>query len=163
VSAQAPTSGVQLAADGKLPELRLEDAVRTVEGRTKGKAISPLVLFAVLSLSVALSMVAVLVDFNAPNAAQLRRKSDARQRIEANYFPLAAGQGVAKAPERYQRYLAEAVRAHVRGDLRSERWMYNKVLDLLRTERDKFQRGLTGSRERDKELEDLIVVLLSDD
>jgi hypothetical protein len=41
--------------------------------------------------------------------------------------------------------------------------LYNRVLDLLRGERDRFQRGLTGSRERDKILEQQIVILLRDD
>jgi len=116
-----------------------------------------------LSVSVVLSMLTVLVDFNAPDASRLQRKADARRRIEANYFPLVAEHGLVKKPERYQRLLAEASRAFSRGDRPTERRMYSRVLDMLRAERDTFQRGLTGSRERDKELENLITVLLSDD
>lgn len=163
VSAVASASGIQPAADGKLPELQLDDASRTMETAAKGRAISPLVLFSMLSLSVALSMVAVLVDFGGPNVARVQRKAEARRAIEANYFPLVAEHGAVKPPERYQLYLAEATRANARGDRPTERRMYSRVLDLLRTERDKFQRGLTGSRERDKELEALIIVLLTDD
>jgi hypothetical protein len=163
ISAEAAPSAIQPLADGKLPELQLEDASRTLASHTKGRTVSPLVLLAVLSVSVVLSMVTVLVDFNAPNASQLQRKADARRRIEANYFPLVAEHGLVKAPERYQRLLAEASRACSRGDRSTERRMYSRVLDMLRAERDTFQRGLTGSRERDKELENLITVLLSDD
>ena len=163
ISAEAATSTIRPAADGKLPELQLEDTSRTLVGHAKGKVISPLVLLVVLSLSVVSSLVAVLVDFNAPDMARLRRKAEARRRIEANYFPLVAEHGLVKTPERYQRYLAEASRAHARGDRPTERRMYNRVLDLLRAERDRFQRGVTGSSERDKELEALITVLLSDD
>jgi hypothetical protein len=163
VSTAAPSTGIQPAADGKLPELQLEDASRTVEAKAKGKAVSPLVLFSILSLSVALSIAAVLIDFNAPSASRSQRKADVRRAIEAQYFPLAAEHGAVKAPERYQLYLAEATRAYARGDRPTERRMYSRVLDLLRTERDKFQRGLTGSRERDKQLEALITVLLTDD
>lgn len=163
ISAAADVSTIQPSADGKLPELQLEDAARTLEGRPKGKTVSPLILLMVLSLSVALSMALVLVDFGAPSASGARRRNEARQRIEANYFPLATEHGKVTAPERYQRLLAEAARAYTRGDRPLERRMYSRVLDLLRSEHDRFQRGVTGSRERDKQLEELITIVLSDD
>jgi len=163
ITAAAVVSTIQPTADGKLSELQLDDATRTLEGRPKGKSLSPLILLVVLSLSVALSMVAAMVDFSAPDASRSRRRIEARQRIEANYFPLVAEHGKATPPERYQRYLAEAARAYTRGDRPLERRMYNRVLDLLRAERDHAQRGLTGSRERDKQLEELITIVLSDD
>ena len=163
ISAEAAPSSLQRAADGKLPELRLDDGARTLQSDEKHKAVSPLLLFAVLCLSAAFSMVAVMVDFEGPNPVRLREKNEARQKIELNYFPLVADQGRAKPAEPYQRLLAEAARAHARGDRLTERRMYNRVLDLLRGERDRFQRGLTGSGERDKELERQIIILLGDD
>ena len=50
-----------------------------------------------------------------------------------------------------------------RQDDDTERAMYRKVLALLRAERGKFDRGLTGSRTHDKELEKNIAILLSDE
>lgn len=162
ISPEAAASSLQLAADGKLPELHLDDGARTVDADGKGRAVSPLILTAILCLSASFSMVAVLTDFDAPNAAAVRRKAEARQRIEANYFPLVADQGRARPAQTYQRYLAEAARAHARGDPAAERRLYNRVLDLLRAERGRFDRGLTGSPQRDKELERLITSILGD-
>ncbi|MCX7428253.1 MAG: hypothetical protein NTW96_21820, partial [Planctomycetia bacterium] len=56
--------------------------------------------------------------------------------------------------------LREAQRAASRGDRAGERRLYRQVLDLLRAERDRFDKGLTGSRDRDKKLEELISVML---
>ena len=51
--------------------------------------------------------------------------------------------------------------AHSRGDEKAEEKEYRKVLDMLRAERGKHQRGLTGSLDDDKELETCIRTILS--
>jgi len=51
--------------------------------------------------------------------------------------------------------------AHSRGDFKAEHNCYRKVLLMLHAERDVYERGLTGSPTRDKELEEAIAVLLS--
>jgi hypothetical protein len=63
--------------------------------------------------------------------------------------------------EPYQILLRDAQQAYSRGDHRAQRDCYGKVLDLLRAERGSEEKGLTGSRSKDKELEEALLVLLS--
>ena len=81
-----------------------------------------------------------------------------RQKIEDHYF--GSGTLEAKRLEPYQLLLREAQQAQSRGDDKTERKRYHKVLDMLRAERGAEERGLTGSRSKDKELEEAISVLL---
>ena len=72
----------------------------------------------------------------------------------------------------YQRLLREAVQARARGDFKAERLYYKQVLDLLHTEtpegsstqaaRDRLEKGITGSREHDRELEQNILTVLGE-
>jgi hypothetical protein len=115
---------------------------------------NPIVLVGVICMSVALSILGVL--WEAPGSGAANDKAAARQRIQDEYFS-----GYANEPlEPHQEYLREAQRAASRGDRDGERRLYHQVLDLLRAERDRFDKGLTGSRDRDKKLEELISVML---
>lgn len=72
----------------------------------------------------------------------------------------------------YQRLLREAVQARARKDLKGERHYYKQVLDLLHTEtwdgssartaQNRLEKGITGSRDHDRELEQLILKVLGD-
>ncbi len=72
----------------------------------------------------------------------------------------------------YQRLLRKAVQARARGDFKAERLYYKQVLDLLHTEtwdsspghasRAHLEKGITGSRENDHDLEGSVLKMLGD-
>jgi hypothetical protein len=148
------------AEDGKLPELHLKQRQNGRENKVELKttSVNPLVLLGLLTISVALSVGLVLVDFG---PRQDGKKDQARRKIEEYYFPRAGQQ-----PLEYQACLMEAQRAATRGDRQAERRAYERVLDLLRQERplgakaDDREWSLTGD---DRRLKELIAVLLSGD
>ena len=98
-------------------------------------------------------MVLVLLDVGPSSAASSQRKDAMRQTIERRLFRLRTA-SESKDLEPYQVLLREAQRAYTRGDRKTERDDYRKVLDMLRAERGSYEKGLTGSRTSDKELED---------
>jgi hypothetical protein len=158
IVAEPSDSTLPLAADGKLPELRLESDAAGSKSSEDAKSMNPLVLFGIVFLSVALSIAIVLLaqtQMNEPNAEE---KDNARWRIEQEYF--GAGEIDDRNPAPYQVLLRDAHRAHVRGDFQNEEKCYRKVLDMLHAERGTLEKGLTGSRSRDKQLEEAINVLL---
>ena len=158
VTAEAAQSKLEVAEDGNLPSLRLQEGQQAKEPVEKSTSVNPLVLFAVLCMSVALSVLLVSTDIDSQDPFE-SEKARAREVIREEYFanlddtPLAA----------YQLDLREAQRAHARGDFETERELHRKVLKQLRSERGRFGRGLTGSRSRDARLEgQLSTLLLSD-
>ena len=154
VSAEAAQSPLELAEDGKLPELRLEQEAEKTPRGEKGRAINPAVLIGGIALSVVFSLVLLLWEPSASGPGD--DKASARQTIRDNFFAVADDQ----PPLPYQQWLREAQRAASRGDVRTERMLYQRVLDQLRAERGPFDPGLTGSRANDKELEQQIIVIL---
>jgi hypothetical protein len=165
ISAETAQSTIKPAPDGKLPELRLEDKDRAVAEEGKSKSVSPLTLLAIISLSVAASLMLVFVDFEQSQGVNLERKAEARLYIERNYFPNVTDGTIDKnrKPANYQILLTDAQQAYARGDRKTERAKYNRLLDMLRAEREVFQKGLTGSPARDKDLEARITILLGPD
>lgn len=158
ITADTADSALRLAADGKLPTLHLEDDAVTEKPEAKQRSVSPIVMLGLLSFSVVLSVVLALVDWERVEPAGGQQKSAARQRIEDSYF---GADNVGNAGlEPYQLLLREAQRAYTRGDHKVERDNYRKVLEMLRAERGSHERGLTGSRTRDRQLEEAISVLL---
>lgn len=150
---------IQPAADGKLPELRLVEGQRADTAKKTGKSVSPIVLVAVLCMSVGLSVAMVFLGSGDGDDSELAaRKVQTRQAVAEEYFSSLDNKG--QAP--YQTYLREAKLAHSRGDFEDEREWYRKVLGLLREERSQLQRSLTGSQARDKKLEEYISTLLSE-
>ncbi|MCX7428278.1 MAG: hypothetical protein NTW96_21945, partial [Planctomycetia bacterium] len=143
VTADAAASTLRLAEDGKLPELRLREDEKRAASDKKPSSMNPIVLVGVICMSVALSILGVL--WEAPGSGAANDKAVARRQIQDEYFS-----GYANEPlEPYQECLREAQRAASRGDRAGERRLYRQVLDLLRAERDRFDKGLTGSRDRD--------------
>jgi len=159
ITAEAADSTLRLAADGKLPELHLEEGKGTQKQEAKARSINPLVMLGALSMSVVMSVILALVDVDSPQQVGVPQKNHARQTIEDNYFGSGNLDNKDLAP--YQVLLRAAQRAHARGDVKTERAQYHKVLDMLRAERGTHEKGLTGSRSRDKDLEEAISVLLS--
>ena len=158
ITIEASTSNLALAEDGKLPELRLQEGQQT-EAKKQGSGMNPLLLIGLLCLSVAMSIVLVFMG-DAPGGSSVNQdKAHARFEIEDKFFFTERNAPV----EPYQKLLREAKQACSRGDRRTEKECYRKVLDMLRVERGEFDRGLTGSRSRDAELEGYVTILLRGD
>jgi hypothetical protein len=167
VSAETAKSNFQLAADGQLPCLQLQEGEGKAKAEVKSRSVHPLVVLGALGLSLALSVGLVLMDAeSSPNRS--KKQEEALKVIDAKYFG-SAERGLAP----YQVYLREAQQARSRGDRKAERQYYRKVLDLLRVEprdggaspsqrSDGLEPGLTGSRENDRQLERQISILLGD-
>lgn len=156
IATDAARSTIAPSADGKLPELRLHETEEAKTAEKKGGSLSPFVLLVTLVVGVGMAIVLVLVDVAPEDTSAQSAKQRAREIIDAEYFVSVAD----KPLERYQIYLSEAQIAHSRRDFRAEREYYRRVLDMLRAERTQ-DRGLTGSRTRDRRLEEQISILLS--
>jgi hypothetical protein len=159
VTAEAAESTLRLAADGKLPELSLEEVGgQRQESQTASR--SPLFLFLIVGVSVVSSVLLFLVDWGPSTASLTQHKAAMRQKLEEQYF--GSDNLDNKSLEPYQRLLRDAQRAHTRGEYSVERRKYRRVLEMLREERGSLEKGLTGSRTRDKELEEILSVLLTE-
>ena len=158
IAADAAQSTLRLAADGKLPKLQMEESLVKDKSETGTRTLNPLVILGGLGMSVVLSAVLVLTGMDSSGDSGLAQKTQMRQLIEEQYF--GPGDADGRGLEPYQFLLREAQRAYARGDHKAEREQYRKVLDLLRAERDIQEKGLAGSRSRDKALEEAIAVLL---
>jgi len=156
ISAEAARSSLQLAADGKLPELHLSDGNKTDAAEKKTSSLSPLALIAIVASSLLTTVMIFLFGGTAP-ANNAEAQANAWRQIEADYFSDPAGNDL----NPYNSMLREARRAHQSHDLKTERELLSNVRDLLRVERDAGAKGLTGSRGRDRKLEEYITVLLN--
>jgi hypothetical protein len=154
IPAEAAQSKLKPADDGKLPGLQLHESA---DGGRQAKAqgTNPLVLIGVLCLSVVSTMVIVFSNSSTPDRSSDDERVKARTQISRDYFTELDNQPL----KPYEIYLRDAQQAHVRGDKKTERAMYHKVLELLRAERLPGE-SLTGTVQRDKELEDCLVTLL---
>jgi hypothetical protein len=148
-------SAAALASDGRLPELKLQEGkARRAPG--EAEATNPLVMAGVLCLSFVMSTALVLIDFESPNAGASDR-AQARQRL-AEFYQQSNG-----PLEPYQQYLRDAQRAHSRGDNAMERQRYRRVLQLLRAEGRSRYSSVTRSPSGDRELEQLLATLMSEE
>ncbi len=160
IAAEAAESTLKPAEDGKLPELRLREPGQTAEKEAGSGGMSPLVLFGLLSLSVVVSLVLVFAPTDSQTPTKRSARKQARETIQDKFF---TDQGSPGPERQYQVYLREAQQEYARGDFKREREFYRRVLGLLRAERgSKFDEGLTGSQDRDRELEEQIMILLSE-
>ncbi|NLE36673.1 MAG: zf-TFIIB domain-containing protein, partial [Pirellulaceae bacterium] len=126
VSAEAAQSPLKLAKDGRLPELMLEQEEEKTTRGEKGRAMNPALLIGGVALSVVFSLVLLLWEPSASDPGD--DKARARQTIRDNFFAVADD----RPPLPYQQWLREAQRAASRGDARTERMLYQRVLDQLR-------------------------------
>lgn len=159
IAAEAAQSGLKLAEDGKLPTLRLKESGQeeTKEPGTGGT--HPLLLLIALAFSAITTVVLLFLPTDADSSSTAVEKQAARREIEESYIS-GMDKDADLAP--YQIHLREALQAHARRDFAEERRHYRRVLDMLRAERGRFDRGLTGSPARDETLEKLITTLLSE-
>jgi hypothetical protein len=155
ITAEAAQSTLKLAEDGKLPELRLREAGEAPVKESRSRGMNPLVLFGLLAFSVVASVVLVFAPTESQSPTKLNDKREAQRIIEQDYLGLDSS-----APaEQYQTWLREAYQARLRRDTKQERDLYRRVLGLLRAERGTSEQGLTGSPQKDRELERLLILL----
>lgn len=159
IATEAAQSGLKLAEDGKLPSLRLREAGRVEAKEAGSSGANPLLLFGALAFSLIATVILVFLPTETDTPGKATEKQAARREIEENYIA-SMDKEATLAP--YQIHLREALQARSRRDFTEERWRYRRVLDMLRAERGKFDRGLTGSPAKDETLEKLITTLLSD-
>jgi hypothetical protein len=157
VTTETTQSALKPAEDGKLPELQLREFGEAPAQKARSRGMNPLVLFGLLAVSLAATVLLVLMPTDGQDATTLREKQQARGIIQSEYF----GGGTVPL-EPYQRWLREAHQAHVRGDAKREQDLYKRVLSLLRVERSGSDQWLTGSPTSDEQLRQQIETLLSE-
>jgi len=149
-----------LAPDGSLPNLHLEERTGEEREKEKKRSSNPLLLILVLSGSLLTSLILLFVDTSSVGQGSAEQKLQARQTLAAEYY---SHLNPNKPLAEYQRLLREAHWAHSRGDFKREKELYRQVLLLLYAERGRnTYTGLTGSRARDQQLEELLRILLKD-
>ena len=146
---------MKLTAEGKLPELALSETTSRKPAKTESNT-SPLVLGLVLVGSTLMSILLLVADFEGGSASS-ETLDDAREKLKTFYV---SETGPLKP---YQVLLREAQLARGRGDGKSERELYWRVRDLLRSEQEnRFTgAGVTGTKSGDDELKRLLAILLS--
>lgn len=168
VSADTAQSSLKLAADGQLPYLQLQEDDKKDKGKGKSRSIPPLALVGAWILSVLLTVGIVMLSSDDSGSAASQPKREAMSKIEEQYF----GNPARAELLPYQRLLREARQARARGDSKAEQQYYKQVLDLLHAEtwggaatsasRTRLEKGVTGSRDHDRELEQLILTVLGE-
>lgn len=142
IAADSNRSRFQLGADGNLPQLALQEASgKREQMQEQASSSNPLMLIIVLGISLTMSVVMLLVDFD--NAGQRITESAAREQLEMHYV------GSEGDPAPYQRLLRQALQAHSRGDYNTERRRLREVLDMLHSEGKNRFTGLTGVPDAD--------------
>ena len=155
ITAESTTTAVQMAADGKLPELNLAEGGSRRVASDSARESNPLVLISALCLSFGLSAILLMTDFGAPQA-QSKGRLQARRQLE-KFYQTSRGD-----LQPYQIHLRAAQQAYSRSDYDAERDEYRKVLRLLRAEGRGPYDSVTRSRFEDEELEKLLALLLAD-
>ena len=151
ISAEAAQSVLKPSADGRLPDLQLQEGASRGAGGRPVEVRESLVFFGVLALSVVISVVLAMVAVERPDSADTAAEGRRAAVHRGDYF---GGGNIDRGDLKpYQIYLREAKRAHSSGDTRPSGEQYRKVLDLLHADRGEDRRGLTGSRTDDKKLE----------
>lgn len=154
IAAASQDSTVQLTADGKLPELSLAEATAKKQKTPESNA-SPLVLGLALIGSTLVSIMLLVFDFNG-SAVDTTTADEAREALEEYYIhqegPLLP----------YQQLLKDASLAHSLGKFDEERECYRRVLHLYRSEAKNQYAGLTGTKSSDRELLNLLGILLNE-
>lgn len=146
---------VRLGEDGHLPELALAEITAPRHDKRKRPAPgNPALIYGALGFSLLASLAMLFLDSAVTDERSLS-KTEARQAVMHNFV------GGDKGPIKpYQRLLRDAGLAQSRGDFKSERENYKKVLRLLNSEDKNPFTGITGTEEGDKDLKKHLAVLL---
>jgi hypothetical protein len=159
ISGDAQSTSFQLGADGELPRLKLEEKKKE-KTDDEGGSSSPLVLLLAVGVSLMLTAVMLFVP-SETTTSESGGKAAARDMLRLYYI------GKEAPFEAYQLTLREALQAHSRGDAKTERRRYRKVLDMLKAEGHDKYKGLTGrsnaqSPPHDRHLAEQLTVLLAE-
>ncbi|MFM7072012.1 MAG: hypothetical protein ACKO38_09500, partial [Planctomycetota bacterium] len=167
IAADPSALRVQLGADGKLPELLLEDADKQQEtvAEEKPQSSPPWLLMGVFAISIAMSLAMLFMEVDGGGAvgqrSQVLARTQLKQLYTGDYPPLAP----------YQQRVRQALQAFQRGDRDEERRLLREVLDILHAESKSRTTGITGmidapdppiGNPSDRHLESLISTLLAD-
>lgn len=168
IAASTTETRVNLGADGRLPELALQEGAQKEAEESTEQASNPLLVIVVLAISFISVAVILLWDTEA-RRAESRTRAAAREQLVEHYtnppHPL-------HPLEEYQQLLRKALQAYNQGKYADEQRYYRQVLNMLRDERllkdETAVTGLTGVRKgpnppSDEHLESVLARLLSDD
>ena len=146
---------VRLGEDGHLPELALAEITAPNHDKRKRPAQgNPALIYGALGFSLLMSLAMLFLD-PAVTDERSETKTVARLSVMRDYV------GNDKGPIKpYQRLLRDAGLAQSRGDFKSERAAYLKVLRLLNSEDKNPFNGITGTTEDDERLKKHLAVLL---
>ena len=86
INAEAAQSTLNIADDGRLPELQLQESTQAKTGEAGGSTVHPLVLLGLVSLSVVASVLLVLYEPRQETLPRSTAKRDARHVIVSEYF-----------------------------------------------------------------------------
>jgi hypothetical protein len=161
ITANPTERRIDLGADGRLPELVLQEGNKSEQTPSADRTSNPLVLIAVLTVSFGLSAAMLFVDTGARHS-ESHRKAIARDELAQHYT---------QSPRRlepYQELLRQALQLHNQGKYADELVCYRRVLDMLHEEHRENLKGLTGVRRgasppSDEHLESLLSQLLSNE
>ena len=160
ITANPTERRIDLGADGRLPELILQEGTKVEPTAATPHSTNPLVLVAVLTVSFGLTAAMLLLDTES-RRSESERTGAARQELALHYTQ-------SRRQEPYQEHLRQALQFHNQGKYAEERNCYRRVLDLLHEEHRENLKGLTGVRRgisppSDEHLESLLSLLLSND
>ena len=146
---------VRLGEDGNLPELALAEVTAPKHDKRKRPSQgNPALIYGALGFSLLASVAMLFLDPAVMDERSLS-KTEARQAVMRDFV------GSDKGPIKpYQQLLRDAGLAQSRGDSRSEREAYLKVLRLLNSEDKNPFTGITGTAESDEDLKKHLAVLL---
>ena len=146
---------VRLGEDGHLPELALAEITAPKHDKRKRAAQgNPALIYGALGFSLLASLAMLFLD-PATSGEPSETKAVARQAVMRDFV------GDDKGPIKpYQQLLRDGGLAHSRGDTRSERAAYLRVLKLLNSEDKNPFTGITGTAEDDERLKKHLAVLL---
>lgn len=146
---------VRLGEDGHLPELSLaEVSAPKLDKRKRSSQGNPALIYGALGFSLLASLAMLFVD-PAVTDERSESKAAARQAVLRDFV------GGDNAPIKpYQQLLRDAGLASSRGDSKTERDCYLKVLRLLNSEDKNPFTGITGNSEDDDRLKKHLAVLL---
>ena len=163
ISGDATATRIDLGADGKLPELKLDAAKEMDDEAEKSKTSNPWIVIGLLGFSVLASVVMLFFEPGA-SKTQSTTKAEARAFIQSYYLSKDS------RDEPYQQRLRKALLAHNQGNAEEERQLYRDVLDMLHSESvQRTNKGLTGTKAgdpppvgnaNDQHLESLLSALL---
>jgi hypothetical protein len=165
IAAESGDTRINLGADGRLPELVLNEGSKQEASETAERTSHPIRLIVILCASFVALLWVLTMDAGS-GRDESRMKAELRRELQELY----ARRSQPHHPQKeYQELLSKALQAHNQGKYADEERYYRLVLNLLRAESLQKNaanvKGLTGVRKdnvpSDEHLESLLSRLLS--